>query len=78
MVSKSTIKLIKSLAQKKFRTKEKLFIVEGDKNVVETLKSNYSVQKLFATKTFILNHSEVCSKAKELLEVDSVRVSFLH
>jgi TrmH family RNA methyltransferase len=70
MVSKSTIKLIKSLAQKKFRTKEKLFLVEGDKNVVETLKSNYSVKKLFATKSFILNHSEVCEKAIEVLEVE--------
>ena len=70
MVSKNTIKLIKSLAQKKFRTKEKLFLVEGDKNVLETLKSPYSVKKLFATKSFISNHSEVCKKAVEILDVE--------
>ena len=75
MVSKSTIKLIKSLAQKKFRTKEKLFLVEGDKNVLETLKSNYSVEKLFAIKSFISSHSEDCKKAKELIEIEYLELN---
>lgn len=70
MISKSTIKLIKSLAQKKFRTKEKLFLVEGDKNVLETLKSNYSVRQIFATKSFILKYAKDCRKANELIEVE--------
>lgn len=75
MISKSTIKLIKSLAQKKFRIKEKLFLVEGDKNVLETLKSNYSVEKLFATKIFISNHSKFCKKAKEVFEVEHSEIN---
>ena len=53
MISKNTIKLIKSLEQKKFRIKEKAFIVEGDKNVSEILNSNFNIEKLYATKKFI-------------------------
>lgn len=62
MISKSTIKLIKSLAYKKFRTKENLFIVEGDKNVAEVLKSNYKVHQIFATSAFFENCSREFSK----------------
>lgn len=70
MISKSTIKLIKSLAFKKFRNKESLFLVEGDKNVAEVLNSNYSVEKLFATKNFINENKELTEKVIFLEEVD--------
>ncbi len=53
MISKNTIKLIKSLEQKKFRIKEKVFIVEGDKNVSEVLDSKFKIEKLYATSTFL-------------------------
>ena len=53
MIGKSTIKRIKSLAIKKYRQKEKLFLVEGDKNVLEVLHSTYEVHQLFATETFL-------------------------
>ena len=62
MISKSTIKLIKSLAYKKFRTKEKLFIVEGDKNVAEVLKSDYKIQQIIATSVFFENYCGELSK----------------
>ena len=65
MISKNTIKLIKSLALKKYRTKENLFLVEGDKIVIEVLNSNYTIEKLFATKTFI---SENKMTVKKLLK----------
>lgn len=47
MVSKSQIKLIKSLAQKKYRHRNKLFIVEGKKSIREFLNSNIQLEKLF-------------------------------
>ena len=47
MVSKSQIKLIKSLSQKKHRLREKLFTVEGIKGVKEFLKSDYELYALF-------------------------------
>ena len=39
MIGKNTIKLIKSLALKKYRKKEGLFLVEGDKMVAELMNS---------------------------------------
>ncbi|MFV9484228.1 TrmH family RNA methyltransferase [Christiangramia sp. ASW11-125] len=47
MVSKSQIKLIKSLSQKKHRLREKLFTVEGIKGVKEFLRSDYELYALF-------------------------------
>ena len=69
MISKSTIKLIKSLAIKKYRIKEKLFLVEGDKNVLEVLHSKYIVTQLFATKTFITENLESLINAKQTVEL---------
>lgn len=54
MISKNIIKLIKSLSIKKYREKEGLFLVEGDKTVTEALRSDYKVKKLIATPQFML------------------------
>jgi len=49
MVSKSQIKLITSLEQKKHRTKTGLFVVEGKKGIEEVLASNFELHSLFTT-----------------------------
>jgi len=49
MVSKSQIKLITSLEQKKNRTKSGLFIVEGKKGIREILNSQFELGSLFTT-----------------------------
>lgn len=49
MVSKSQIKLIRSLAQKKYRLKNAMFIVEGKKSIKEFLTSRFPLEKLFTT-----------------------------
>lgn len=49
MVSKSQIKLIKSLSQKKFRMKHGLFVVEGIKSIQEFLQSDFIAEMLFTT-----------------------------
>ena len=79
MISKSTIKLIKSLAIKKYRIKENLFLVEGDKNVVEVLNSKYNIEKLFATKTFLSKNENNCKKASsiEVEQIDIKKASLL-
>jgi len=69
MISKSTIKLIKSLALKKYRIKENSFLVEGDKNVIEVLHSNYIVERLFASNTFLTENKSACKKANSVTEV---------
>ena len=52
MIGKNTIKLIKSLALKKYRTKEGLFLVEGDKLVSELLNSELQIRDLIVTESF--------------------------
>ena len=49
MVVKNQIKLIKSLQQKKYRTRHGLFVVEGVKTVVELLKSEIIPHHVYAT-----------------------------
>jgi TrmH family RNA methyltransferase len=69
MISKNTIKLIKSLSLKKIRVKENLFLVEGDKNVSEVLESKFNVEKLFATSTFLLNYNSKLKNVNQVTEV---------
>ncbi len=52
MLSKSTIKLIKSLALKKYRKQENLFLVEGDKLVLEVIHSHLKIKELIITPEF--------------------------
>ena len=68
MVSKSQIKLITSLEQKKNRTKSGLFIVEGKKGIREILNSQFELDSLFTTgddfdappsKTHLINEAEL-------------------
>ena len=46
-VSHNEVKLVKSLAQKKFRDESGLFLVEGEKMVAEALASSFSVEKVY-------------------------------
>lgn len=48
-ISKSDIKLIRSLAQKKYRESTGLFVVEGSKMVREALDSSLEVQSVYYT-----------------------------
>ncbi len=56
MISKNTAKFIKSLQIKKYRKKEGVFLVEGAKNVLEVLGSDYRLKNLFVTSTFVKAH----------------------
>ncbi|MGK0307825.1 MAG: TrmH family RNA methyltransferase [Urechidicola sp.] len=58
MLSKSQLKLITSLRQKKYRTKENLFIAEGVKVVNEFLNSGIKTHKIFCTTDFSHSLSE--------------------
>lgn len=50
MLSKSEIKLIKSLGQKKYREEHSMFIVEGEKMVQEAIDSDFEVVSLYYKK----------------------------
>lgn len=53
MLSKARIKFIKSLQLKKYRKQEQCFTVEGEKSVLETLRSALQIRELYATRDFI-------------------------
>lgn len=68
MFSKSQLKLITSLAQKKYREKHKLFFVEGKKGISELLASSFQLHSLYTTedifeaekeKTFLIGEEDL-------------------
>jgi len=59
MLTKARTKFIKSLKLKKNRKQEGLFVVEGTKNVLELLDSDFSTHSLYATEDFYNSHAEV-------------------
>ena len=70
MLSKNTVKFIKSLHQKKYRLESGKFFVEGEKSVVEVLQSSFTVDLLLVTQEFAAKHATLLSgKAFEVLFV---------
>lgn len=61
MLSKNTIKLIRSLELKKNRRKTGLFVAEGPKVVCELINS-YNPNLIIATKEWIYNHTVLLDK----------------
>lgn len=71
MLTKSQIKLITSLKQKKFRTQHQLFVVEGIKVVQEFLNSDYEMDAIFAVDDHFSQYNEKFTKvdSKELAKI---------
>jgi TrmH family RNA methyltransferase len=61
MTNHMSAKLIKSLRDKKGRKESGKFIVEGVKNVVELLKSDYKIDSVYSTKDFADAHQKLIS-----------------
>lgn len=74
MLTKSTIKFIKSLQEKKYRKQEQCFIVEGAKSVHEVLVSDFEVLHLIATPEFLEN-LPASAEGIELTEAKSSQLS---
>jgi TrmH family RNA methyltransferase len=81
MVTKSEVKYIQSLAHKKFRDEEKLFVLEGVKIVGELLKEfPHRVKKLFALESWVATHASIVPSSVEVVAVLSYeleKISFL-
>jgi TrmH family RNA methyltransferase len=75
MFSKSQIKLIKSLSQKKFRNKHRLFLIEGKKGIFELLNSSLKLHSLYTVED-VFNASE--EKTNLISEADLKKISNLH
>ncbi|WP_111706628.1 TrmH family RNA methyltransferase [Lutibacter citreus] len=74
-LSKSQLKLITSLRQKKYRVKYKLFIVEGTKVVNEFLNSKFELEHLYCVDDFSFNNLENRSliSDNELKKISSLK-----
>ncbi len=48
-----SLKTVKRLGDKKYRTEMGLFIVEGEKNIKELLDSDFSIEEIFGTSAFL-------------------------
>ena len=68
-------KLIKSLKLKKNRKKEGLFVIEGEKNVLELVDSDFSIHSIYATKDFLNSHAKVLNRLE--IEIFECRESQL-
>ena len=73
MLTKNNIKFIKSLQLKKFRQKERLFIVEGEKNTVELLLSNYAIETLLISTDFSKKYSDLIQENSCPVEITDAR-----
>jgi TrmH family RNA methyltransferase len=59
MLSKNKAKQIRQLHDKKHRTELGLFLVEGEKSVVELLQSDFTIESLFITSSFHTLYKEL-------------------
>jgi len=64
-LSKNQIKLITSLQQKKYRSKNNLFIAEGPKVVDEFLNSSFVLEQLFCVEDSVYNNLENVTRISE-------------
>lgn len=76
MISKPKVRFIKSLQVKKYRLAEQCFLVQGAKAVSEVLDSDYRVELLCATESFIQATKRV-SRATEVVTTSEKELTSL-
>lgn len=64
MITKNELKYYSSLLQKKFRREENKFIVEGEKIVLEGLKSNFECEIVICTNQFSEDNINILKELK--------------
>ncbi len=69
MFTKAQASSIKSLHDKKYRQKTGLFLVEGEKNILETINSDYEIKTLLVTKSFYTKYQKIITNKKIQFEI---------
>src|SRR6185295_2127064 len=83
MITKSQVKYIQSLGQKKFREEENAFVAEGPKIINELLEAaSIELLELYYTADWLKEHPVIAGrpgagKRYEIKEADLQRISFL-
>ncbi|MDR2206656.1 MAG: RNA methyltransferase [Flavobacteriaceae bacterium] len=75
MLTAHSVKILKSLDQKKFRQKYNLFLVEGNKIIKELANSDYETQEIFSTNPESLSFFK--GKITEISPEQLRKISFL-
>ena len=75
MLTAHTIKILQSLDKKKFRQKYNLFLVEGNKTILELPNSNFKIKEIFSTEPINFISDDV--KFTQVTENELKRISFL-
>ena len=70
MLSRKEQKFIKSLKVKKYRTREKCFLVEGAKNVQELLGSDFEVEMILGTDEYFSKNIKTNKYRNEIVSPD--------
>ncbi len=74
LLSKSQIKLITSLQQKKYRTKWRLFVAEGPKVIKELIEEGFVLNVLYSVKNeLFVNKKPILISEKELSKISFLK-----
>ena len=68
-MNKNTIKFIKSLHLKKFRKEEGMFLVEGEKSIIELSKSDFDIVNIYITREIFEKYREEFRKFDAISEI---------
>lgn len=74
MLSKGHIKLVAALSTKKQRQKQGLFVVEGTKIILESIKAGIKVKTIFATNTQVFENCNLYSDQLLKIEPEDLRI----
>lgn len=68
-MNKNTIKFIKSLHLKKFRREEGMFLVEGEKSIIELLNSDFQIVNIYTTRDIFEKYREDFRKFDAITDI---------
>ncbi len=68
-MNKNTIKFIKLLHLKKFRKEEGMFLVEGEKSIIELSKSDFDIVNIYITREIFEKYREEFRKFDAISEI---------
>lgn len=73
MLSKNAIKYYSTLLQKKYRDRERKFIVEGKRLIEEAVNSSFECEIIICTENFVIGNKKFISKVEKNCRVETVK-----
>ncbi|WP_298302035.1 RNA methyltransferase [Hydrotalea sp.] len=77
MLSRNEVKYIQSLCHKKQRNEDGVFIAEGTKIAGEILASDYTIKKIYATESWLAQHSPTKAPVITVSKAELARIGQL-